>query len=427
MKKFLVTVLLLVIPITLVFSGGASTQSPGTNEIRPVTLRFTIWSANAAHLEMLNGFAAAYKQQNPHVNVVFETLPFAEYTSLLTLQLAGSNPPDGGWLLEGTGPTFVESGVLADVRPYLSSSSEYDYNDFSQDALSLWVKGNSTYAIPFSTSPFILFYNKDLFERAGAPTPQDLMAQGSNNYTWDNLANSFRLIKERTGVYGFQGQNGEPYTARIWHTLVPFLRAYGTDAWNENGLQLTTPQAIQAISLYHSLIFRDRVIVPPGDRSDFFAGSAASTINQISRVPTVVEAGFNWDIAPLPGGPAGSTHVIGQAAVGIFNASRNKDEAIRFLAFMTNKENVTTMARFFPPARQSVLNAGALSSQNPDISASSIRYVEEGIAFGRVLPAHPRFPQLDLSAQGAFDRLWQPNANVESTMREISNSLRSFF
>lgn len=423
MRKSITFLLLLVLAVPALFAGGGQeTDAESTGEIE---LRFTLWSANASHLEMLNGFAAAYRDENPNVSVTFETLPFSEYTSLLTLQLAGSNPPDGGWLLEGTGPTFVESGVLANVRPYLESQADYDYADFSPDAMSLWVDGDNTYAIPFSTSPFLIFYNVDLFEQAGAATPQDLMA--ANNYTWESFGESLRTVTRETGVYGFQGQNGQPYTSRIWHTLVPFLRAYGTDAWDAEGLHLASDEAIEAASLYHQLIFEDGVIVPPGDRADFFAGSAASTINQISRVPTVMQAGFSWEIAPLPGGPAGSTNVIGQAAMGVFQESDNRDEAIRFLAFLTNAENVSTMAQFFPPARQSVLEAGALASRNPNISDESIVYVEDGIRFGRVLPAHVRFPQLDLAAQGAFDQLWQPNADVPAVMESIADTLSTFF
>lgn len=425
MRKLLVIMVVIAITAVAVYAGGSRETQAQSGTTGPVELRFTLWSANAAHLEMLNGFATAYREANPNVTVTFSTLPFSEYTSLLTLQLAGSNPPDGGWLLEGTAPTFVQSGVLADVRPYLESLPGYDYSDFSSDAMSLWVDGARTYAIPFSTSPFVIFYNRDLFTRAGATTPQQLMAAG--NYTWESFAESLRTVKRETGVYGFQGQNGEPYSSRIWHTLVPFLRAYGTDAWGTNGPSLTSKEAIAAVSLYHRLIYVDKVIVPPGDRSDFFAGSAASTINQISRVPTVVQAGFAWDIAPLPAGPGGPTHVIGQAAIGVFNASRNREEAIKFLAFMTNQANVEKMARFFPPARQSVLEAGALASQNPNISAESMQYVEDGIRYGRALPSHVRFPQLDLAAQGAFDRLWQPNADVPSVMKTINESLSSFF
>ncbi len=424
MRKLFVLIVLFAVAVAGIHAGG-NQETNDQGDPGSIDLRFTLWSANAAHLEMLNGFADAYREENPNVTVTFETLPFSEYTSLLTLQLAGSNPPDGGWLLEGTGPTFVQSGVLADVRPYLESLPDYDYADFSPDAMSLWVEGDRTFAIPFSTSPFVIFYNRDLFREAGARTPQELIASG--DYTWTTFGESLRTVTSETGVYGFQGQNGQPYSSRIWHTLVPFLRAYGVDAWDDNGPNFDTPEAIAAASLYHQLIFDDETIVPPGERSDFFAGSAASTINQISRVPTVMEAGFDWDIAPLPGGPAGPAHVIGQAAMGVFNASRNREAAIDFLAFMTNQANVETMAQFFPPARQSVLEAGALAQQNPNISPESIVYVEEGIQFGTVLPAHPRFPQLDLSAQGAFDQLWQPDADVPQVMRSINETLSSFF
>ena len=36
---------------------------------------------------------------------------------LVLLQLAGGNPPDGGWMLENTAPQFVASQVMADLQP----------------------------------------------------------------------------------------------------------------------------------------------------------------------------------------------------------------------------------------------------------------------------------------------------------------------
>ncbi len=69
-----------------------------TKAPQPVNLRFTIWSSNEKHLAMLNGFAQAYKAKNPNVSVQFDTIPFADYATKLAVQLAGSNPPDAGWM-----------------------------------------------------------------------------------------------------------------------------------------------------------------------------------------------------------------------------------------------------------------------------------------------------------------------------------------
>ena len=82
---------------------------------------------------------------------------------MLFRSLAGGNPPDGGWVLENTAPQFVASQVMADLQPALTAAEGYDLADFSESALALWKAGDGLYALPFSTSPFLILYNKDLF------------------------------------------------------------------------------------------------------------------------------------------------------------------------------------------------------------------------------------------------------------------------
>ncbi|SNS31962.1 multiple sugar transport system substrate-binding protein [Tropicimonas sediminicola] len=122
-------------------------------------LRFTVWTGSDAHLAMLDGIAASFTERHPDVTVRFETVPFADYVQKITLQLAGGNPPDLGWLLENSAPTFVDAGVLADVSETLKGTEGYDFDDLSQAAMGLWQSGDAVYGVPFSTSPFIVYYN----------------------------------------------------------------------------------------------------------------------------------------------------------------------------------------------------------------------------------------------------------------------------
>lgn len=161
----------------------------------PVTLKFTTWSSNEGHLKMLNEIAEAYKAEHPNVTVQFISIPFVDYGSKVTVQLAGGNPPDLGWLPESLSTSWIGAGVLADLAPTLKTDSTYDFADFSTSALRLWQSGEALYGVPFSNSPAFMVFNKDLFASAGIDTPDILLKNG--NWTWETLAASAKTITEK--------------------------------------------------------------------------------------------------------------------------------------------------------------------------------------------------------------------------------------
>ena len=384
-------------------------------------LRFTVWSGNEAHLSMLNGFADGFAETHPGVSVQFDVIPFGDYVQKVTLQLAGGNPPDLGWLAEASAPTFIDAGVLADVSDALRNDPDYDFADFSEPALGLWERGDAVYGVPFSTSPFIVYFNRDLFEQAGLTPPDVLAEQGA--WTWETLKESAAAIADGSDAFGFESVDGEGYGARVWHTLVPIVRGYGGEAWSDGACRLDSPEAVEAVQLYHDMVYEDASAVPPGEQGDFFTGRSGITITQLSRVSKLAEADFDWGLAPMPSGPAEDVAVIGQAAVVVFEAGQQTELATEFLAYMTNKENVAVMAEFFPPARRSVLDSEAFLSSNPMVTPQQMEIVASGIAGGRVLPNHPNFPQIDAAARPVFDELWNADADVAAVMTRVCDAI----
>lgn len=380
-------------------------------------LRFTVWTGSEAHLKMLNEIAESFKATHPDVTVRFETIPAADYTQKLTFQLAGGNPPDLGWMMEDAAPTFAAAGVLMDLGSTLRSAEGYDFADYSEPALGLWVDGEAVYGVPFSTSPFMIYFNKTLFDEAGLEDPLQLAAAGKWNM--DTFQDVAKTIKEKTGKWGFEFKDGQGYDSRIMHALMPPIRAYGGDVWANGECGFDKPEAIAAVQQLHDMVFKDKSIVPPGEQGDYFSGSSAMTINQISRASKMPEAGFDWGIAPLPSGPAGESPVIGQAAIVVFERGAQKELAAEFVAHMTNKENVAKMAQFFPPARKSVLDSEAFTSANSLIPAEQMAYVSDAIAKGKVLPSHEKSPQILAAMAPKVDALWKADANVEQALADV--------
>jgi multiple sugar transport system substrate-binding protein len=385
-------------------------------------LRVTIWTGNDAHLAMLKGFAESFKATHPDVTVRFETIPPGDYTQKLTFQLAGGNPPDLGWMMEDAAPTFANAGVLADLAPTLKAAPGYDFADLSAPAMGLWQRDGKVWGVPFSTSPFVIFYNKSMFDKAGLETPLELAAKGQ----WDMA--KFQAVaaklKQANGKWGFEFKDGQGYDTRIMHALMPPIRAYGGDAWANKECGFDKPEAVAAVQQLHDMVFKDQSIVPPGETGDYFSGNSAMTINQISRASLMQKAGFEWGIAPLPTGPAGESPVIGQAGLVLFTAGRQKDIAADFVAHMTNKQNVATMAQFFPPARISVLNSEGFVNSNKLIPAEQMKVVANAIAKGKVLPSHEKSPQILAAMKPRIDALWRADANVEQSLKAVCAAIR---
>jgi multiple sugar transport system substrate-binding protein len=440
-KKHLLFILVGSIMIFLVAACGGAAQPNAAAAPPPVSeqvsqtndglinLRFTIWSGNEAHLAMLNGFAEAFRQTHPNVTVQFDTIPPGDYTDKLVIQLAGSNPPDAGWVQGDSAPAFISAGVLADLGPALRQDLDYDFADLSASAMEPWQQGEAVYSIPFSTSPFLILYNRDLFEAAEAETPAEMIAK--DEWTWEALAETAKLIADGTlpGIYGFESLDAAVYSTRFWNNLVPIMRAYGGDSWNAEGTicLLNSPESVAAIQLYHDMVFVDGSAVPPGEQGDFYSGQSAMTMAQLSRVARLKDAPFQWGVAPLPSGPVGQRPVIGQAAISVFNAGPNNDIAIEFVTFMTNKENVTRMAEFFPPARNSVLESKEFLEANPLVDPESMQLaVVSAIQNGTVLSSHAEFPNIDLIARVQLESLWVPSADVEAVMTDLCTTLDPF-
>jgi multiple sugar transport system substrate-binding protein len=385
-------------------------------------LRFTVWTGSEAHLKMLGEIADSFTATHPDVTVRFDTIPFGDYVQKITLQMAGGNPPDLGWLLENSAPAFVEAGALSDVAETLKSTDGYDYADFSLPAMGLWETSDATYGIPFSTSPFLIYFNKSLYDAAGLETPDQRVKDGT--WTWEQLrADAKDLRDASSGIWGFETFDGQGYGSRVWHTLVPIIRAYGGSAWEGDSCKLDSSLAAQAVQLFHDMVYTDGSTVPPGEQGDFFSGNAALTMTQISRVSKLSEAAFEWGLAPLPSGPAGDAATVGQAAVVAFAQGKHKELAAEFLAHMTNKENVAKMAAFFPPARKSVLEAESFLTSNGAVTPQQMKFVAQGIENGSVLPSHQRFPQIEAEARPNFDALWSKDADVAATLKKLCSSI----
>ncbi|SFP08192.1 multiple sugar transport system substrate-binding protein [Amycolatopsis arida] len=392
------------------------------------TLTMTVWTSNEAQLALLDRLADDFAAEHDGADVRIQSVPQADYITKLSVRLAGGDPPDLGWLGAPDAVGMAASGQLADVGPALRADQGYRFDDFVPAAFTNWRDGEAVYGVPFSTSPFFVIYNKDLFAGASLPDPAELAARGQ--WTWERLAGLARELQPTLpgGGFVFQSNEGSVYgpLSVSWPTLDPLLRAHGAGFYDPASKECTldSPGAERAIGELHRMAFVDGTAVPPGAQADFYAGNAALTITQLSRLSQLDGATFEWGVAPLPGGPGGQPHVTGQAGLVVFEQARNRELATEFLRFLTSERGVRELAQFYPPARRSVLadaeGISAGSALPPEaFETILVPSITEGHTF-----QYPRaWPEIKTTAQPLFDELWSPAADVPGVLRRLCDAV----
>ncbi|EJN02314.1 sugar ABC transporter substrate-binding protein [Phyllobacterium sp. YR531] len=404
----------LAIGLSLTVFGNASAQNA-------VKLRMTIWSANEAHLKLFNDMAAGFKQTHPNVTVTYESLPFETYTTALTTQIAGGNAPDMAWIFETTAYDFVSSGALYPLGDKLAALKGYNLDEVSSGATERWSKDGKLYAYPFSTSPFAVFANNDLIRKAGAKTPAELIKSGE--WTWEKAIETASAV----GKTGKGGLIVRDFNYQNWQNLAAIWNGWGASPWSEDGKNCTFGEKpmTDALSFIHDAVFKNKAMPGPGENMDFFAGDAAMTITQISRASLLPKQnGFEWDLVPLPTGPAGEYALIGQAGIGVMQSSAHADIAADFVGYMTNPENSAKLAQFFPSARKSLLNAETLKKTNPLLSQEQLdKVVIAGISTGKVIPGHTGFAQIQQMVRAGLDSIWTPQTDIAAATQKICGQI----
>ncbi|GAB2591780.1 sugar ABC transporter substrate-binding protein [Paractinoplanes abujensis] len=385
--------------------GGDDAGSDG-----PITLRMTTWSANPAHVQLFDAIAAEYKATHPDVTVKFDALPIDNYTTTVTTQIAGGNAPDIAWILEGSAPDFVASGALEPLDDSIENVA-----DLAPAATALWKQDGKLMAYPFSTSPFGVFVNTDLLKKAGVTLPAE--------WTWENVITAAGTVAAKTGKQGLVIRD---FDYKDWTNLATVFRGWDAEAWTADGKTCGFDQQpmIDAMTFLHKAIFTGKALPAPGVAADFFAGESAMTIAQISRTSLLKEGGFGWTLVPLPAGPAGEYSVIGQGGLGVLKKGKHAAAAAEFVTFFTSPANSAKLAQFFPPPRQSQLDAATLAKANPLLKPDQLQNVViDGIADGVVKPSHTGSAELNQAVRAGLDPLWKPGADIPGVLKGVCTAI----
>ncbi|HMR33098.1 MAG TPA: extracellular solute-binding protein [Geminicoccaceae bacterium] len=328
----------------------------------PVTLRFMRQDFTPAVNALLEGAYAEFTATYPNITITEEKVPYGDLQKKLVVYVASNDAPD---IMMGR-TDFVDAyhaGKLAlPLQDYFTPDYISDIPDNLRDAASA---GGNLYCLPWETNINFLYFNRDLFAKAGVQTPPEVNGLEGGWTAEEFIAHLDELNTKLKAVGDNQSWalaaatqgNGGPganysQVESIWirsqgdPNAAKDSSAYKTlMGISDDGLSVTgyidTPEAIKGMQNYQSLFSKG--LVPLGSvPNQFPAGIAATHLggpNYSSRfILPGQEPPFKWGVSPPPKGKIVFNGNASDAPI-VWSKAKHPAEAVALMAFLCNDKN----------------------------------------------------------------------------------------
>lgn len=403
--------------LALSILAGLLTGSPA---IAQDDLTFTNWFYDGELKDAFEKYRLSFEEAHPDVGTIkIETVPFPKYLDALNIRLASGNPADISWIHAGHGPAFIAADRLVDLTPYIEADPQYNLADFGA-AMAPWTKDGKIYGIPFTNAGNVLYYNEDIFTKAGQPTPRELLEQGS--WTWGKLREVSRELVGKGGArYGYLFGNN--IFSVGWQNLVDIIPSYGGAPWSTDGktCMFSDPKTLKALQLVHDMIYVDKTHPEPGVEADFAAGDIGMSLTRPNFAFRLKDVPFKWDVVPAPAGPEGYVPSRAQNAIGVFKGAKREALGAQFVVWATNPANGALWTASASP-RASLQSLDILSTNNALSRDQLARAVIPAMTSEKfqLEYTHRNYGPLTAEVQRLFGGLiWVPDVDLASATQDL--------
>ncbi len=322
----------------------AAAETTETASDEPVTLKWALWdvSSTVYYQPLIDAYTAAH----PNVTIEMVDLGSTDYSTVLGTQLSGAGSDfDVVTIKDVPGyVSLVNKGVLEPLNSLIEADG-VDLSLYNGVTDQVTIDGN-LYELPFRSDIWVLFYNKDIFDKAGVDYP-------TNDMTWDQYDALARSVTDTTPGAEVYGSHYHTWRSTIQldgildgkHTIVDgnydFTKPYYEMvlAQQKDGVCMDYA-TLKTQGLHYSAAFAQGNVATMNMGSWFIA-----TLIQKIKDGEYTDC-TNWGIVKYPhadGVEPGST-LSTITALSIPTSAPNKDAAWDFVKFVSGAEGAEVMA-----------------------------------------------------------------------------------
>jgi multiple sugar transport system substrate-binding protein len=407
--------------LSLFLLSGCAKQETGIKssaDDKPVTLRIYQTVAFISDEEFQQFMVEPVKNKYP--NITLELVRSDKDKSIDNL-LAANDFPD---------MIFTASNFLNNVIKYnlpidlneLMKKNNANVNRFDKtaiDDIKAFSDKGELLALPFSTNFSIMLYNKDIFNRFGAPFPKDGM-------TWDEIIAIAKKLEVEDGGVQYRGIN--PWDIRKFATplSLPVVdpatekAVLNTDGWKKAFQMMKRITDISNGNNKYPNFLTDPKVAMFTSYGDVFGD-----IEKQSKTPAGLQ--FDWDFTTMPSFPDAPGYGFRSLShdLSISSSSQHKEEAFKVIQLLTGDELQMSLTRKgirFPAIDDQKLK-DAFGADNPILKGKNLPAI-----FKTKNAKNPKPTKYDDVAAGelgsAFNKVKDGQTDINTALRaaeELAN------
>lgn len=402
-------------------------------EKEPVTINMAIKSASEA--ETIKKIAGVYMKQNPHVTINVNELGRDAYMERIKNQLfAKSADVDIVNFTNVQIGMFAESGVIADLTPYINNpelNNGFSTDMFLDSAREAVTYNGSMYGMPYGTSTIMLYYRTDLIDTPPKTWGEylELAKKFTKSHNPDSPTEYGTTMQAKRGA-----TCPKEFSAFLWSHGGDFVNADGTASL------VNTEGTVNALQMWVDM-FNDLKVVPPDVTSYEYAQVSSAFKEGITAMCLQWDAACgefadpegaplvcdNFGVAVIPGveqadGSVLQVPFIQSWCFAINEFSENKEEAYKFLSFFCNPDvYLENMATTDSTALKSVLEDESYQGR------TGYAAYKESLVLGRPYPNSKDTDRmesaLDFAVAQAVAKELTPQEALDNCAAEIGSYL----
>ena len=421
MKKLLTFAAAAIISAS-VFAAGGKEPAKASG---PVTLKWALWDWDST--AFYKPLVEAYEAKNPNVKIEPLDLGSADYQTMLSIQLTGGDDSiDVVAIKDIPGYNNLQkAGQLVDLTDYIKKNG-IDTSKYGGTTEQITVNGG-LYGLPFRSDFWVVFYNKDLFDKAGVPYP-------TNDMTLDEYDAIARKMTSGSGSKKVYGAHYHTWRSTIQlfgildgkHSVVDgtydFLAPTYERVLKEQKDGICQKYAsLKTTSTHYSGVFYNNSVAMM-NMGSWFIGTL------ISKIKAGEADCKNWGIVKYPhpdGVPAGTT--LGTiTSIGVSKASKKQEAALDFVKFVASEEGAEIIAKTgtFPAIKtENVVNIIAATPGFPQDKNSAEALITTKTYLE--MPLHEKAGEIEVVLNQQHDNIMTENASIEEAIDAMNKGVKA--
>ena len=399
---------------------------PSIGSPEKVKLRFAMFGGPPEISLYKDVFIPEFEKKYPYIEIELEVYPHGEYLPKLMAEYVAGTLPDVLKLMDVQILSMVKGGLLRPLDEFINDPeigiNMEDFFDFAWRLPGL-IYNNKTYGVPIDFLTFALYYNPELFKRAG-------LNPDKPPRTWDELLEYSKALVKVTD-YGFC----LPGWDMPWFI---FLYEAGGKVWERVDGKVVGPAfnkepGVKALTFIADMIHKYKVAYPNiwGETPPltlFAEGKLAMLIDgpwEIAALRKDYPNFTTWRTAPLPAGPAGRANCLFGSAFGVSSLTKHPREAwlvVKELTSEWNERNWAIKYGISPPSRKAVFEE--LMKTEPRFKPFAIPLEEAYVEF--YIEQFPAFREIlipELQSVYNPDIKKDPKAALDDAARRVMEEI----